>query len=70
MRMYKMTTLSCSLSFLVTVALMAAEPAKTALVGEDLSTWRESTSDWVVVGEAKMDSDNAKLLSTSPGAGH
>lgn len=39
------------------------------LVGDDLSTWREPTGQWQVVGEALKNPSNEKLISTKPGMG-
>ena len=46
-----------------------AERKRVELVGKDLSTWQKETGRWMIVGEAKMDPANPKILSTSPGTG-
>jgi hypothetical protein len=49
---------------------MSAETDESAwLAGEGLSSWREKTGDWMVVGDAKMDSENPRSITTSSGAG-
>jgi len=51
------------------LVLVAAEPEQMSLVGKDLSAWRESTGDWVVVGEAMPSEENERLLVGKPGEG-
>jgi hypothetical protein len=50
----------------------ADEAKKIVLFGEDtadMSAWRGKTGDWVIVGRAKMSTDDPKLIATSPGRG-
>jgi len=47
----------------------AAEPAGVSLVGNDLSTWRGDTGDWIIVGNAKMDANDPKRIATAKGTG-
>ena len=39
------------------------------LTGDDLSAWRGDTGQWQVVGDAFLNPDNEKLLSSKPGTG-
>jgi hypothetical protein len=39
------------------------------LTGEDLSAWRGDTGQWQVVGDALLNPDNEKFLSSKPGTG-
>lgn len=50
-------------------ATFAAETEKTALVGKDLSTWRDKAGEWQIVGEVKQDAANPALLAVTPGDG-
>lgn len=56
-------------TMLLVAMASAAAPEKVELVGKDLSTWRGDTADWMIVGEAKMDPANDKLLKTEKGTG-
>ena len=63
-----------SLSFLLLAcltcgALPAGEPKEVVLVGKDLAAWRAPTGEWMIVGEAGMDTADRKRLVTKPGAG-
>lgn len=42
---------------------------KIELVGKDLSTWREPTGEWGIVGEVKMDAADPKVLTSTAGTG-
>ena len=48
---------------------LADEPSEVSLVGKDLSSWQDNDGDWLIVGQAKMDPANPKLIATEPGAG-
>jgi hypothetical protein len=48
---------------------VSAEPDRVCLVSEDLSTWREGTGEWMIVGEATMSSENPGMIATSEGTG-
>jgi hypothetical protein len=39
------------------------------LNGDDLSAWSEKTGDWTVVNDAKLDSQDPRKITTSPGTG-
>jgi HEAT repeat protein/type 1 glutamine amidotransferase len=39
------------------------------LIGGDISTWRQGTGDWLIIGEASMDPANPKRLTGKLGAG-
>jgi len=49
------------------VPTSAAEEA--CLVGNDLSTWRGETGQWLIAGEAVVDAADAERIATRPGAG-
>jgi len=53
----------------LTSGATAADAEKVSLVGEDLSTWREDTGDWLIAGQVRTDPANPRLLATSPGTG-
>ncbi len=44
-------------------------PDRVTLTGDDLTTWRSNTGQWKVVGDALINPDNQKLLSSRPGTG-
>jgi len=47
----------------------AAEADKHSLVGDDLSAWQANVGQWQIVGSAKMNPEDPKLLSVTPGKG-
>jgi sugar phosphate isomerase/epimerase len=46
-----------------------SECHKLLLTGNDFSAWRSDTGQWAVIGDARLDPANDKLLATEPGAG-
>jgi len=48
---------------------IATSAETVSLVGDDLSAWRGPTGQWQVVGEAFINPENDKLLSSRPGTG-
>jgi len=42
---------------------------RTDLIGGDLSAFRQPTGDWLIAGDAMLDSNNEKRLAFKPGAG-
>jgi hypothetical protein len=42
---------------------------KIQLTGDDFSAWRDNTGEWEIVGDAFMNPENKKLLSTRTGTG-
>jgi hypothetical protein len=47
----------------------AGEREKVALIGEDLSAFSGDTGAWKIVGEVRLDPDDARRFVTSPGIG-
>jgi len=45
------------------------EPERISLVGKDLSTWRPGAGQWMIVGQARIDSADPARLASTPGTG-
>lgn len=54
---------------LLVAAGWTATADEVCLVGEDLSSWRGDTGQWVIVGGAKMDPEDPRRLATVGGTG-
>lgn len=67
MNAQRRTRLAVGLLCLSLAAIAGAE--KIQLTGDNLSAWRGNTGQWQVVGDAFLNPDNEKLLSTKPGTG-
>jgi len=58
----------CSLSSCTNIGTKGSDD-RIYLTGEDLSAWRGDTGQWEVVGNAFLNPDNERMLSSKPGTG-
>ncbi|MHC4433488.1 MAG: family 16 glycoside hydrolase, partial [Planctomycetota bacterium] len=59
--------LLATMAFVMFMADASAEGIM--LTGEDLSSWRDSTGQWQVVGDVFVNPANEKMLNVKPGTG-